>query len=218
MHWFSLAAKRFGPILVASCCLLVSAPQAARATQGTAAEFLPESKIWLTGNSTIHPFTCTAGSFHIAATLQPIPPATVIDQTPAGWSHHIRVSALSVVIPVKSLASGDSLMDLNIFKSLQASRYPTIRFDLQKATLHEIANGQAEAGLSGKLSIAAAKRATTVLANGQMIGGNLHVWGQTNISMAEYGVSPPALLFGAVKVDDAIVVHFDLLARTKPAS
>jgi polyisoprenoid-binding protein YceI len=215
MKSLSSAVERIVPVLVAACCLMALATAPAHAATGIAIDFLPASKIWLTGNSTLHPFSCTAGTWHIAATLTPIGPATTIDQSPAGWSHHVRLSALSVEIPVKALASGDALMDTNMFTSLQAAKYPTIRFDMLQTTLSEAANGKAVADVGGRLTIAAARRPTTVQANGQMVAGNLHVWGQTNVSMAAYGVTPPALLFGAVKVDDGIVVHFDLLARTK---
>ena len=58
--------RRLLPALV----LLALCPPALAAAPAPI-HFLPSSRIWLTGTSTLHPFSCEARQWHVAASLAP---------------------------------------------------------------------------------------------------------------------------------------------------
>ena len=45
--------------------------------------------------------------------------------------------------------------------------------------------------------------------------GQLQFAGEQKINMSEYGIKPPTMFFGTVKVGDAVTVKFDLTLAAK---
>lgn len=160
-------------------------------------DFLPESKIWLEGDSTLHRYEATAKKF----------------QASADWDGKGALSGLEVVIPVKDLKSNNGDLDKNMHNALKAAQHGTIRFSVGTGTLTIAPSGAATARADGQLTIAGTKKPVTVTAEGKRTGDTLRLKGSRSLMMSEFGVQPPVLMMGAIKVADKVTVHFDLVAK-----
>ena len=70
------------------------------------------------------------------------------------------------------------------------------------------------AKLNGKLSIAG--KENPIALNGtvsQDASGQLRLKGSKQLNMTEFGVKPPSLMMGAMKVGEAVTVHYDMVVK-----
>jgi polyisoprenoid-binding protein YceI len=106
---------------------------------------------------------------------------------------------------VSGLKSARAGLDKNLRKALKAEEFPAITF-----TLSSYKAGKDEVTATGELFIAGAKKTVELTGALKMEGGRLLVDGEKPLLMSEYGIKPPSLMLGAVKVADRIVVKFHL--------
>ena len=92
----------------------------------------------------------------------------------------------------KTLKSGKSAMDNNAYKAIQADKYTNISFT---ATAVNMGKGT----MTGKLTVTNTVKTITVPVNVTKNGNSYTVWGQANIKMSDYGVTPPAFMMNTVK-------------------
>lgn len=167
-----------------------------------AVEFQPTSKIWVEGDSTLHAFKADSKSWQIKATVTPGKAAKIAD-----------VTELDVTIPVKSLKSGDGQLDNNLYKAMNADKHPTVRFVMSNAKVNVSDSGDIQVDADGKLTINGTERVTKVSAKGELNGDTLKIKGTKEIQMTDFGVKPPVLMFGAIKVDNKITVKYELIGK-----
>lgn len=72
------------------------------------------------------------------------------------------------------------------------------------------------ADLTGALEVAGVEKPTTLHAEGRLDDGVFRVSGRKTLSMKAFGVEPPVLLLGAIRVADAIVIRYELAIK-RPA-
>lgn len=179
----------------------------------------PESRLWLDGKSTLHDFSSTASS--LQATFEQNETLWPADATgSAAIESFIRargVSAMEVVIGVTGLHSGKAGLDKNMYKALQAPKYPEIRFRMSG---YETAEGPAPAEMAidakGTLSVAGVEKEIALPVTALKEGENVRVRGSVPLLMSQYGIKPPTMMMGAIKTADQVVIHFDLLFGAKP--
>ena len=117
--------------------------------------------------------------------------ATVVRLTSGGTANQ------EVRIPVSGLRSGEAGMDKNTRAAMKAAEFPDIVFRMTKY----------EAGkLDGELTIAGRTRPVTL--DVELEGRRVR--GAYALKMSDYGIKPPSLMLGAIKVRDAVTVRFDL--------
>lgn len=169
--------------------------------------FSPESKLWLEGTSTVRGFSCKAdkinGNVELAAGQE-------LSGVVAG-EQAVREGTLT--IPVASLNCGNGTMEGHLKKALKADQNPQIAF---RMTGYEAgakgANGTAMK-VQGKLTIAGTEKPITMNATATEQNGVLKLQGSQEIVMTDYGVAPPTLMMGTMKVAPKVVVKFDLALR-----
>ncbi len=157
----------------------------------------PESKIWIEGSSTVRKFSCATAEFE--ATARP----TVAPLT--------AVQTVDVKVPVKSLSCGNGTMDEHLRKALKAEQNPEIRFELKSYTVGEKTATGTEVKATGVMTIAGSSKTVELTGLVTPTATGLRVQGQTPLLMTEYGVKPPKLMLGTLKVADAITVHYDVV-------
>lgn len=167
----------------------------------------PESKLWLEGDSTLHPFTSNATNFavHIDVDAKGKPLYTAIRDG--------EMKTLKVVVPIQHLKSGKKGLDKNLYKTLKAEEHPDIVFILSD---YDISSSTAGVPLSvkGQLTVAGQTRPIDLIA--QMTDGkDVRIQGSEELLMSDYGIKPPTIM-GAIRTRDRIVVGFDLLLTTSP--
>ncbi len=157
----------------------------------------PESKIWIEGSSTVRKFSCSSAAFE--ATARPtVSPVTA-------------VQTVDVTVPVKSLSCGNGTMEEHLRKALKAEQNPEIRFELKSYTLGEKTAEGTEVKATGVMTIAGTSKTVELTGVASPTATGLRVKGETPLRMTEYGVKPPSLMLGTLKVADAITVHYDVV-------
>ena len=161
----------------------------------------PESRLWVEGTATTKSYKCEAGVLDSeVATTAPEPAVLPLDQL---------VASAIVVIPVDGLDCGNGTMNGHMRKALKMAEHPTIEFHLDSYTVDG-----ADAVLTGSLLIAGTENPVEIPATiGEEAEGIVRVKATKQIRMTEWGVKPPSLLLGTMKVRDPVDIHFDVTLK-----
>lgn len=154
-----------------------------------------ESKLWIDGTSTMKSFSCTASKIDVSVSSEPGPAPNEL------------VQSASLIVPVASLDCKNGTMNSHMRKALKAQNNPQIswRMSSYRVTGTEVL-------IKGRLSIAGTEKPVEFSATGNADNdGTIRIKGSTKFKMSEYGVKPPSLMLGSMKVGDPITVAFDLL-------
>jgi len=153
-----------------------------------------ESKIWLEGTSTVRSFKCSATKLDMAVVAEP-------EEAPADM-----VKTASLVVPVAQLECGNKTMNEHMRKALKAEANPQISW---KMTSYQVEGSNVL--INGKLTIAGKENPIVIRGTGSVDNGTIRFKGSKQFKMTEYGVKPPSLMLGTMKVGDPITVSFDLV-------
>ena len=171
--------------------------------------------LWLTGTSTLHPYASTSTPTQIVAVLAPgngVEATAPVPMYLVDIAHRAPFEKFEVVIPVKGLKSGESGLDKNMYKALKSEQAPEIQYTLThyEALASTAADVSIPFKAAGQLSIAGVQKEITMSGIGRVEAEELAVDGQYTLLMSDYGIRPPKLLMGAIKVGDSVVIHFHL--------
>ncbi len=154
-----------------------------------------ESKLWINGTSTMKSFSCSATKIDVSVTSEP------------GSAPEDLVQSASLVVPVESLDCRNGTMNSHMRKALKAEKNPQIFWKMSSYSV----NGT-DVTMKGRLSIAGKENPFEMKATGSAESdGTIRMKGSTKFKMSEYGVQPPSLMLGSMKVGDPITVSFDLV-------
>jgi len=161
----------------------------------------PEKRIWIEGSSTIRKFSCATSSFEATPRPAPEPTAPLAS----------AVQAVEVRVPVSTLSCGNGTMDEHMRKALKAEQNPEIRFELKSYMVGEKTDAGTTVQAEGVMTIAGASKTVELTGVVTPTATGLRVQGSAPLRMTEYGVKPPSLMLGTLKVADAITVHYDVV-------
>jgi polyisoprenoid-binding protein YceI len=190
--------------------MLLGCAVAALAWKGISGDLVlaPTSRLWIDGTSNVRSFTCTSTSLNAA-----------IDAPGADAAHAVlggskAVEHVQFTVAEKSLDCGNGTMNDHMRHALNASAHPDIAFRLDSYDLAPADSGETGT-LQGVLNINGTDKAITLpvkLSAGS--AGELHVTGRYELDMKDYGVKPPTLFFGTLRVGEKVTVNFDLLLQS----
>jgi|SRR5215217_4199655 len=187
--------------------LICLVPAAVAFSYGQPMTLAPESRLWVDGTSTVRSWSCKATA--LDATIEATSPdavAAVIDGEKA-------IRTVNVQIPAEKLECGNGTMNEHMRKALKAKENPVIAF---KVTSYDVAKsaGGVAGTLNGQLTLTGTTKPIAIKAIG-VAGpdGTLHVTGTHEFAMTEFGVKPPTLMLGTMKVGDKVKVSFDLYVK-----
>ncbi len=129
--------------------------------------------------------------------------------------------SFAVSIPIGSLrCSGGRPMESDMSRSLKADRYPTIGFrfsGLRSGITHDIDSRSFTATVAGQLSLAGVNRevAFDVVAR-RVSSSRFRLQASIPARMTDFGIKPPAALFGMIKAADELSVTLDLTMDVVP--
>ena len=167
----------------------------------------PESRLTIYGTSTVRSFQCQASSFD--AKIESASNGAV----EAVLGGEKAVSNVVVTVPVEKLDCRNSTMNEHMRKALKAPSNPTVVFKVATYDLAKSADGVAVT-LNGTLTLGGVEKPITVSALAKPgDNGTLLVSGTREIRMTEYGLKPPSLMLGTMKVDERIKVGFDVVLK-----
>ncbi len=168
----------------------------------------PDSRLYLTGDSTLHPYGSTSTLTQVTAVLSSVSTSTALMDV----ARQAPFQKFEVTVPVQGLKSGDSGLDKNLYKAMKVTQYPEIYFVLDHYEKQpEIPDSPLSFKASGRLTIAGVHKDIVLTGKAQPHNGVLLVEGQYDLRMSDYGIKPPTLLLGAIRVADPVVIHFHLL-------
>ncbi len=160
----------------------------------------------LEGTSTLHPWSSSTkelrGRFRLKAGATPGDPAALLRSG--------AVESFELRLPVRSLRSGEGGLDDNLYKALRAEQNADVVFQTSAYQVTPTSAGAFKATLRGALKIAGVAREVAVDVEAQPTAHGLRVTGSKVLSMEDYDVKPPVLLFGMIKTGDAVSVRFDV--------
>ena len=164
------------------------------------------SRLWVEGTSTVRSWTCKATTFDAAIDASgPTAPSLVMAGEKA-------VRTVDVTVPSEKLDCGNGTMNEHMLKALKAKDNPTISFRLSSYDMAKAADGM-HGQLTGTLTLGGVQKPITINAVGTEEAGSLHVTGSHEIRMTEFGLKPPTLMMGTMKVNERVKVSFDLFLK-----
>lgn len=170
----------------------------------------PESKLWVEGTSTTKSWSCQAPVVEADIIANDAGAAAAI----VGGEKAVRSVTLRVNAP--KLDCGNGTMTNHALKALKAEQHRTITFTLGSYDLAKAADG-AKGTLNGTLTLGGVARPVAIVATARDAGaGKVRVTGAYQLKMTDYGLRPPSLMMGAMKVRDEVTVKFDLQLKAAP--
>ena len=167
----------------------------------------PQSRLWIDGTSTIRSFTCKA------AEVNAVVEASGPNAIPELLGGEKGVKSVHVTVPAEQLDCGNGTMNEHMRKAIKLSENKSIEFRL---TDYDVArNPDGVSGtINGTLLLGGVTKPLTIKAEGSPVGGMLHITGSYDLDMTEYGLKPPTLMFGRIKVGQTVKVNYDLLLKS----
>lgn len=161
------------------------------------------SRIWVDGTSTVRGFTCKAQ----VLTAQIEGGSTAFAKAILGGEKVVR--GVRLTVPSAKLDCGNGTMNDHMMKAMKTKEHADITWTLDSYEL----NG-AVATLNGTLQMGGTEKAISFpveLKDGP--DGALKVTGTYELNMRDYGLTPPSLMFGTMKVGEKVKVGFELVLK-----
>ncbi|ANQ50362.1 YceI family protein [Flammeovirga yaeyamensis] len=117
------------------------------------------------------------------------------------------IESLQVTMEVNSMESGKGSLDSNMHKTMNAKKHPKMTYKLTSASVD--ANGKVTA--KGQLTINGTTKDITLNPVASLAGDKVTFKGETTFNMSAYGVEPPSLMFGAIKVEDEVKIEMNVV-------
>lgn len=171
-----------------------------------------ESRLQVDGGSTVRSWTCETATF--GGNIRLAPALGAFQVAALGQA----VQSMDLRIPVAELDCGNGTMNDHMWNALKSRDHGEIRFQMERYTVTaEGTSGTVQ--MQGSLTIAGTTRPHTMVLNvTEVAGGKLRVEGSTEFPMTEFGVQPPRLMLGTLRVHDPVTVSFDLVLEAPPAA
>jgi polyisoprenoid-binding protein YceI len=167
----------------------------------------PASKLWVNGTSTVKSFECQAKTFSVVAE------SAVPDAIAAVLAGERGVGAVELKVPVTELDCRNGTMNEHMLKALKSVEHKDVVFTLNSYDLAKASEG-ARVTLRGTLGLGGVKKEILIDADVKAgPDGALIVAGKHALKMTEYGLKPPKLMLGTLKVNELVNVNFELLLK-----
>jgi polyisoprenoid-binding protein YceI len=163
------------------------------------------SKLSVEGTSTVRDWKCDATTIE----------ATVTGAGAAATAPAKEVGAAAkraqLTIPVAQLDCHNGTMNEHMRKALKANDHKAIEYRIATWELTPRSDDSASVKTSGTLVMAGAEKPITVdLAAKRGTAGSWELTGSKTLKMTEWGIKPPSLMLGTMKVRDPVRIRFAL--------
>ena len=147
----------------------------------------------VSGTSTVRGWTCS-----VDGTAEVTPgSSTPVPGFDAG------VESATLTVPVADFDCPDEEMTEHLFEAMKPEEFAEITFQLES---YEASGGGAQA--SGALTIQAVTQAVTFPIALTPSGAGVEIAGEVRLDMTEYGVEPPVVMLGLMRVRPDIRIEF----------
>jgi len=130
-----------------------------------------------------------------------------------------KVQSLNVEIPVRSIKSGEKLMDNKTYEAFNDAKYPTISFQLIDVSSLQITGNDVNVILNGNLTMAGVTKKISFKTTGKNLKpGEYEFKGSIPLKMTDFKMKPPTAMLGVMKVADAITLKYDITVEGAPVN
>lgn len=150
------------------------------------------SRIDIHASSTLHRIHSSTNTVEGYAAGEVRDGRVVLEHDPTGVVH----------VPIASLRSWNPIEDLAMRRAVQATRFPTLRYDLGRA-----GGGPVTFIVNGELTMHGVTLGFETDVTVAIEGGWLRVEGEHTFDVTEFGVTPPSLLGLRVHPGVRVVAH-----------
>lgn len=187
--------------------ILTTAAAALLSTSAFAGEVSATSaKLSVSGTSTVQAWKCEAKTVDARLQLKGDKlSAESVTQDVAGGKVRIATAALDCK---------NGTMNDHMREALKAKQHTAIQFTLKSVTAGDKAG---TAKLNGELTLAGITKAITLPVTLSAHGTTVRAVGSYPLNMTEYGIKPPTLMFGTMKVGEVVTLQFDVAVPAAPA-
>ena len=203
-----LLRRRLLLLVAVGLVLSWRAPRAMSEAVSAGLAVSPESRLWIEGDSTLHKWRMNAQEFKFE-------PGEVTTSL-ADLVTHRGLKALDIEVAVKGLTSGESGLDENARAALKADQFHTILFRLDSYQPTSVDAAHTTLHLQGHLQIAGVTKAIELDAEAVPKGAAMHITGEKQLLLSDYGIKPPTFALGMMSVSDPVTVRFDFLVQPSP--
>jgi YceI-like domain len=126
------------------------------------------------------------------------------------------IASLNLQLVVKSMKSikengeyYEAGMDKNMYKALNAEKFPKITFVLTELVSVKSTSGRSDFTAKGNLTIAGNQQAISFPVNAILTNAGITFKGSTSFKMTAFGVTPPRALLGTIKTGDEVTIVFN---------
>ncbi len=167
---------------------------------------LPESRVFIQGTSNVNHFTCDCSNeFEVRhyKVFQSSPSQMVFVDT-------------KLYLPVTLFDCKNRKMDRDLQRALKADQYPTVELELtnlhiSSSNLSQLEDQWAEATAKVNITLAGVTKTQFVRVKVKRADSSaLQIDGSKSLKMTDFEITPPEVLFGMIKVNDQITLHFNL--------
>ncbi|GAB2775478.1 hypothetical protein GCM10010465_22450 [Actinomadura fibrosa] len=123
------------------------------------------------------------------------------------------VKDAEIKITVKGIISekGDK-MDKKTYETFNSDKYPYITYSFNNAAVKTNDSQAVQMDTNGTLSMAGVSKSVPISAVGKKLpNGDLHLTVSKKLKMTDFGMEPPVMLLGTIKVGDEVTVNFDFI-------
>jgi polyisoprenoid-binding protein YceI len=201
-----MISNKFGMAMVVAVVAMPVAISAVR--EPSVLTLQPASRIWVNGTSNVKNFECKA-----------VDPVVKVDAmkpnaVTAVVAGEKAVGAVDMQVSVETLDCGSGTMNGHMKDAMKPKDHPMIEFTVASYSLVKSADSVGVM-LEGTLNINGTAKPVTINAGAKNAGGDvLHLTGAYDLNMKDYGVKPPSLMMGTMRVGEKVTVHFDLLLKS----
>jgi len=177
-----------GPASVLCAGLVVLPAQSPTAQQ-------PNVDFTVSGTSTVRSWSCSAKG------VMTLTPGTGSSQPAPGFASGVQTA--TVTVPVKAFSCPNEEMTQHLLEAMKADKFSEIVYRLER---YEVTGGQARA--TGTMTITGVTQPMSFPVALKASAQGVQVEGSTRLDMTKFGVDPPVVMLGLLKVGPQIRIEF----------
>ena len=202
--------------LASVAALAIALPLVAQAAVPVPVTLGANSTLTVHGTSTLHAWEATTHQTSVA--VMRADDATVTDLR--GLAKAGQVTSVDIKVPVTTLKSDKEGLDKNMYKALKAEPFPDITVRLGRFTLPATGSAGDTLAVQAEGTLTIAGQSQPAILPGKLYpgGGGLWLDGQYTLKMSTFGIKPPTMMMGTIKVGDAVTIRYHLQFTNREAA
>lgn len=149
----------------------------------------------VSGTSTVRGWSCSAKG------VMTFTPGTGSAQAAPGFASGVRTA--TVTVPLKGFTCPNEEMTQHLLEAMKADKFGEIVYRLEK---YEVTAGQVQA--TGTMTITGVSQPVSFPISLKTSDQGVQVDGNTRLDMTKFGVDPPVVMLGLLKVGPQIRIEF----------